>query len=192
MVERIISGGQTGADRGGLDAAMALGIPHGGSCPKGRRAEDGEIPGRYRLREMASRDYRARTKQNVLDADGTVIFTPGQPSGGSALTASVAQASRKPFLHVDLDTLSTNPVEVAQRFRAWLAEHTVRILNVAGARESKAPGIQGVVAQFLQAALPHAGRAYALEEENLDAPALLAAEEPQNYVGARRRKDKTP
>jgi hypothetical protein len=191
MVERIISGGQTGADRGGLDAAMALGIPHGGSCPKGRRAEDGEIPGRYRLREMASRDYRARTKQNVLDSDGTVIFTPGRPSGGSAFTVSVARESHKPFLHVDLDTLATNPGEVAQRFRAWLAAHEVRVLNVAGARESKAPGIQGMVARFLQAALPHERRAYPLEEERLDAPAMLAAEEPQTYRGARRRKQTT-
>lgn len=59
IVEKIISGGQTGADRGGLDAAIALGIPHGGWCPKGRRAEDGKVPKRYRLRETSGANYQA-------------------------------------------------------------------------------------------------------------------------------------
>jgi hypothetical protein len=68
MVERIISGGQTGADRGGLTAAIKLGIPHGGWCPKGRRAEDGQVPACYHLEETGSSSYQARTKRNVLEA----------------------------------------------------------------------------------------------------------------------------
>lgn len=63
MIERVISGGQTGADRGGLDAAIDLGLPHGGFCPKGRRAEDGVIPGRYQLEETESADYTERTRK---------------------------------------------------------------------------------------------------------------------------------
>lgn len=82
-ISKIVSGGQTGADRGGLDAAIELGIPHGGWCPKGRKSEDGVIPEKYLLKEMSSADYLKRTEQNVVDSDATVIFTYGQPTGGS-------------------------------------------------------------------------------------------------------------
>jgi predicted Rossmann-fold nucleotide-binding protein len=71
----IISGGQTGADRAALDWALQHGIPHGGSCPRGRLAEDGVIPTRYQLQELPSPEYAARTERDVLDADGTVIFS---------------------------------------------------------------------------------------------------------------------
>jgi len=82
-VTKIISGGQTGADRGGLEAAIRCNVPHGGWCPHGRQAEDGVVPEKYRLREMDSPEYQARTEANVLDADATVIFTQGAPTGGS-------------------------------------------------------------------------------------------------------------
>ena len=74
-VEKIVSGGQTGADRAGLDFAIAHGIPHGGWCPKGRKAEDGTIPERYGLSETSRADYLQRTEANVRESDGTVIFT---------------------------------------------------------------------------------------------------------------------
>ena len=85
---KIISGGQTGADRGGLDAAMDLGIEHGGWCPKGRRAEDGRIPDRYTLEETTSTDYTVRTEKNVEWADGTVVFTFGAPQGAAPSRSS--------------------------------------------------------------------------------------------------------
>ena len=182
MIERIVSGGQTGADRGGLDAAIALGIPHGGWCPKGRRAEDGPVPARYRLQEMPSRDYHARTRQNVLDSDGTVLFTPGEPTGGSALTVRIARACGKPLFQVDSRDLDRHVRELTERFRAWVAEHAIRCLNVAGARESKSPGIEALVSRFLQAALPHAGRAFPIEAEQLDQPATLLAAETLDAV----------
>ena len=69
---KIISGGQTGVDRGALDAAIELEIPHGGWCPQGRTAEDGRISDRYELRETDSPDYPVRTERNVLDSDATL------------------------------------------------------------------------------------------------------------------------
>jgi len=75
MITKIISGGQTGADRGGLDAAIHCGLPHGGWCPKGRKAEDGLIPSKYQHKEMESSGYLPRTQANVFDSDATVIFT---------------------------------------------------------------------------------------------------------------------
>src|SRR5512147_444660 len=152
-LERIISGGQTGADRGGLDAAIAFGIPHGGWCPKGRRAEDGTVRQMYALRPTASEAYEVRTRRNVLAADGTVLFTRGAPTGGSRLTAAFAHEHGKPLLHFDLREVETQPVEARHRFRSWLAAQRIRTLNVAGSRESLAPGIHAAVARFLIRAL---------------------------------------
>jgi hypothetical protein len=149
-VNRIISGGQTGADRGGLDAAIALGISHGGWCPKGRRAEDGAIPPKYRLEETESPDYPVRTEQNVLASHGTVVFTLGTPTAGSALTIQYAERHRKPVLHLDLDTLS--PAVAAKRLRAWIDENGISILNVAGSRESVATGLEKLVYEAVAAA----------------------------------------
>jgi len=83
MITKLISGGQTGADRGGLDAAIHCDLPHGGWCPKGRKAEDGVIPAEYHLTEMLTDKYLPRTQANVIDSDATVIFTYGPLSGDS-------------------------------------------------------------------------------------------------------------
>jgi len=147
---RIISGGQTGADRGGLNAAIDLELPHGGWCPKGRLAEDGAVPERYQLSETETASYPERTRRNVLEADATVIFTRGRLEGGSRLTAEIAEAAGKPALHVDL----TRPhAALIDEFRVWLDGHQVATLNVAGSRESKAPGITNAVGRFLKEAL---------------------------------------
>lgn len=149
-VKRIVSGGQTGADRGGLDAALELGLEHGGWCPRGRRAEDGMIPARYLLRETGSSDYAVRTEKNVLDADGTLLVSRGRPKGGSALTAELARRHGRPLLHVDLSAAGANPEDSVRR---WLEDHHIEVLNVAGPRESGAPGIGEAVRALLCAAL---------------------------------------
>lgn len=150
-IRKIISGGQTGADRGGLDAAERLGIPRGGWCPKGRRAEDGVIPARYPLRETRSSAYAERTELNVLWADATVVFTRGRPTGGSALTIELACRHRKPVLHVDLE--GTDRAGAVRKVRAWVARHGVSTLNVAGSREGRAAGLRREVEGILVEAL---------------------------------------
>ncbi|MGO9837683.1 MAG: YpsA SLOG family protein [Polyangiaceae bacterium] len=150
-VVRIVSGGQTGADRGGLDAALALGIEHGGWCPAGRVAEDGQVPRGYALRETTSAEYAERTRANVRDSDGTVVFTRGAATGGSALTLRVARSIGKPVLHVDLAKLDGEAA--AERVRGWCAQGSIAILNVAGSRESKTPGIGDEVRWVLLRAL---------------------------------------
>ncbi|MDR4485430.1 MAG: putative molybdenum carrier protein [Nitrospirales bacterium] len=161
MITKLISGGQTGADRGGLDAAIHCGIPHGGWCPKGRRAEDGVIPVEYHLNEMASQEYLPRTKANVVDSDATIIFTYGPLSGGSLKTATYAHHLEKPYYDVDLK--STPRKKAVEEIVRWLGgdaelnDHDEYIafppfeciLNVAGSRESHASGIQEAVFQLL-------------------------------------------
>lgn len=136
---RIVSGGQTGVDRAALDAALALGISIGGWCPRGRLAEAGPIPRRYRLRETPSRDYPQRTEWNVRDSDATLIINSGPLDGGTLRTVRLAQERhRKPLLIVQLGMRVR-----ARKFRAWLKVNRVRTLNVAGPRESKRVGIYG-------------------------------------------------
>lgn len=146
-----MSGGQTGADRGGLEAAIALGLEHGGWCPRGRRAEDGVIPERYRLTEAGSREYAVRTEKNVLDSDATVLFTRGPATGGSALTATLAARHGRPLLHLDLGRLE--PGAAVSGLRDWLERHRPAVLNVAGSRASRSPTLAGEVERILVAAV---------------------------------------
>jgi hypothetical protein len=133
---RIVSGGQTGVDRAGLDVALEMGIPCGGWCPRGRRAEDGPLPERYPLRETSSASYPERTERNVLDSDGTLVLHRGRPRGGTALTLRLAREHGRPALAVDL---SAGPAATA--VRDWITREGIRTLNVAGPRESEHPGI---------------------------------------------------
>ena len=132
-------------DRAALDVALQLGMPCGGWCPKGRRAEDGPIAPRYPLRETPSEEYEQRTAWNVRDSDGTLILTRGKPTGGTAMTAACAKQHGKPCLVLDVDRRPTAPT-----VRAWVTRHRIRVLNVAGPRESKCPGISEAARSFLQ------------------------------------------
>jgi hypothetical protein len=148
VVSKLISGGQTGADRAALDAALALGIPCGGWCPRGRRAEDGPIDERYPLQETPSAEYAQRTEWNVRDSDGTLVLTRGEPRGGTAFTLDIARDLGRPVLILDLAR-----APVAGAVGNWLRREGIRVLNVAGPRESGAPGIHEEALRFLRAAL---------------------------------------
>lgn len=142
---KIISGGQTGADRGGLNTAIYLGLPHGGWCPRGRRAEDGAIPEVYQLQEtLESRDYLRRTELNVKDSDVTVIFVGKYPvDGGSKKTEDLCELHKKPCITINLK--AGDPQDLAD----FLRDYNPSVINVAGNRESKAPGIEENVMHFL-------------------------------------------
>ena len=144
-LERIVSGGQTGADRGALDAALSLNVDHGGWCPKGRLAEDGIIPSHYCLAETASSQYRVRTEQNVIDSDGTLIVFRGVLQGGTELTRRLAIKHGKP--HLLMDVLEPPDPSVV---RQWIVAEKIAVLNVAGPRESSAPGIASEVRKLIQ------------------------------------------
>ncbi len=143
-VRRIVSGGQTGVDQGGLDAAIELQIEHGGWCPAGRICEEGVIPDRYQLVETESSDYAFRTRRNVIDSDATLILARGPLTGGTALTQRHAVARNRPHRVVDLD----HPPSV-ENMRAWLSDAKIGVLNIAGPRESGAPGIRQQARDFL-------------------------------------------
>lgn len=147
LVTRIVSGGQTGADRAALDRAIARGIPHGGWCPPGRMAEDGVIDARYKLSEILTGGYRRRTRMNVEDSDGTLILNLGELEGGTLETQRFAARLKKPCLVLQLDEGVTE--ELTLRATTWLSDHKIRTLNIAGPRESKRPGIHAAVAAFL-------------------------------------------
>ncbi len=148
ILEKVVSGGQTGVDRAALDAAMARGLAVGGWCPRGRRAEDGTIPPRYPLDETPRRNYAQRTKWNVRDSDATLILTQGTPSGGTALTIRAAKHRTRPTLVIDL-TCQQGPDQAVQRIVQWLEDQPINVLNVAGPRESSCPGITNLAYELL-------------------------------------------
>ncbi len=143
---RIVSGGQTGVDRAALDVALALGVACEGWCPAGRAAEDGPLAARYPLRETPSADPAERTAWNVRDSDGTLVLSFGEPGGGTALALEEAERLGRPALALRLGD-APDPSQA----RAWLAQHAVGRLHVAGPRESEEPGVAEAAARFLRA-----------------------------------------
>ena len=137
---KVISGGQTGVDRAALDAAIAVGLDYGGFIPLGRKAEDGFIDLRYtKLIELSAAAYGARTERNVIEGDATLIFTAGKPDGGTKLTIKLLKKYCKPYFLIYLPITKEN--EVVEQVKNWLCKLEPRVLNVAGPRESKSPGI---------------------------------------------------
>jgi len=160
VIKKIISGGQTGADQGALDAAIKYSFPHGGWIPKGRMTEDGILPEKYKLKEMPTSSYPKRTEQNIIDSDGTVIISHGKLTGGSKLTQKLAEKHKRPCLHIDLN--KTPAFIAATLINSWINIHKIESLNVAGSRASKDPKIyedttyiiQGVILLGLVKAQP--------------------------------------
>jgi hypothetical protein len=151
---KIISGGQTGADRAALDAAIDSGMDYGGAIPRGRKTEAGPLAAQYKkMTELVSPLYRVRTKHNVLTADGTLIFSYGTPIGGTGLTVKLARDNDRPFLVVDLDKESA--ASAAALIASWLKKINPAVLNVAGPRESEHPGTYQKVFSILHKVLPH-------------------------------------
>ena len=151
MIKKIISGGQTGADRAALDVAIRMGIPHGGWIPKGRKTEDGALPDKYQLQEMSTASYSKRTEQNVLDSEGTLIVSHGKLNGGSALTRKIAGQQKCSCIHIDMDRLSI--ADAVDTIKEWIAHNAIQILNVAGPRASKDTDIYNTTTEILETML---------------------------------------
>lgn len=138
----IISGGQTGVDRGALDGALNKGVPCGGHCPEDRRAEDGTIDDKYPLTPLKGAGYRKRTRQNVIDSDATVIIYHTQivPKGGTELTLKTCISQNKPYLLIDMNVFS---VEIASDYILdFIKKYQIECLNFGGPRGSGVPSIQ--------------------------------------------------
>jgi hypothetical protein len=144
---KIISGGQTGADRAALDAARERGIPHGGWLPKGRMTEDGALGPEYCLNELDSYRYQDRTRKNVVESDGTLIVSYGPLTGGSALTEALAIRYDRPFLHLNMDYYALE--DAVQAIEQWLKKNSIKILNVAGPRASSDERIYATVRDLM-------------------------------------------
>jgi hypothetical protein len=138
---KIISGGQTGVDRGALDAAIEIGVECGGWCPAGRLAEDGTIPSRYPVIELANAGYAERTQRNVADSDGTLLFLDGRPVGGTRETVECCVEMQKPYLTIDGGRIEIEQaINFGLQFIAKLPSAGATItLNVAGPRASQWP-----------------------------------------------------
>lgn len=135
---KIISGGQTGIDRLGLEVGKELGLETGGTTTPGYYTENGrdeslkdfgvtEISPELQAGRKGREFYLPRTEQNVLNSDGTVYFSTDEDSAGRIATQRFAKQHNKPFL------LNPTSQELAQ----WLVDNNIDTLNVAGNRGSK-------------------------------------------------------
>ena len=151
MITRILSGGQTGADRAALDFAIKHHIPHGGWVPKGRKTEDGTLDQKYQLQKMPTDEYSKRTEKNIVDSDATLILSHASLTGGSALTQSLAEKHGKPCIHIDLSKVDMRKASLI--INIWIHRYKIKVLNVAGPRASKDPIIYQATLDLLEAVL---------------------------------------
>ena len=148
-IKKIVSGGQTGADRAAFDFALENRIEIGGFVPRGRRAEDGRISETYpNLIETAKRDYSERTELNVQNSDATLIVSHGNLTRGSLLTKKFAEKHQKPFLHIDF--WGSDNKQLVRETRKWFALIKCKRLNIAGSRASTDPTIYEKTKEFLE------------------------------------------
>lgn len=134
-----------------MDVARELGIASSGWCPQGRKAEDGRLADYYPLKETSTGQYSQRTEWNVRDSDGTLVLTRGPATEGTAFTITTARRLGKPCLVLDLSHQEATTAAVL----SWSQEHDIRILNIAGPRESKCPGIYTQAKEFLRQLFSH-------------------------------------
>ena len=147
---KIISGGQTGVDRGALDAALAFEVECGGWCPAGRLAEDGEIPKHYPVVELANAGYAERTARNVADSDGTLIISNGEPVGGTRETVDRCIEMRKPHLIIDCASMSVEEtIEAATEF----------VKSLSSRADARNPSVVQVISEHSRGSSVRAGLA---------------------------------
>ena len=147
MLKKIISGGQTGADQGALDAAIEHSFPYGGALPAGRKTEAGPLPEKYRMDELNTDSYPVRTLENVKRSDGTLIVSHGELSGGSALTRRYALEEGRACMHVDLSLKSVT--NWGEEVSGWITKNRIKILNVAGPRASSDDNIYELTRELI-------------------------------------------
>lgn len=135
ILKRIVSGGQTGVDRGALDAALGVDFPCGGWVPGDRMAEDGVISDRYPLTALPDGDYRQRTRLNVVDSDGTAILYDGTLSGGTSLTRDLCELVSRPCMLINSREIP-DPTAAAEAILKFVEDNNIETLNVAGPRAS--------------------------------------------------------
>jgi hypothetical protein len=135
MLKRIVSGGQTGVDRGALDAALGVDFPCGGWVPGDRMAEDGVISDRYPLTVLPDGNYGQRTRLNVVDSDGTAILYDGTLSDGTRLTRDLCELLSRPCMLISAREIP-DPIAAAEAILKFVEGNNIETLNVAGPRAS--------------------------------------------------------
>lgn len=144
MIEKIVSGGQTGVDQAALFTASEMGLSIGGWCPKGGLDANGvNVLNTYpTLKQATTSDPNERTKLNIDDSDGTLIIVPSWPlpesiKDGTRLTIEYAKQQNKPSLIISLSERKESIATILH----WVRDHNITILNIGGPRESNWPGI---------------------------------------------------
>lgn len=139
MLKKIISSGQTEAEQAALDAAIKLGVPHGGWIPKRKLTETGALPPKYRLQEMPTDEYSECIEQNVIDSKGTLILSCGKPTGNLDFARKMTLKHRHQLLGIDLDL--TNFIDAASLVHDWIQLRRIDALYVTGSGAAANPDV---------------------------------------------------
>ena len=150
MLKKIISGGQTGADRATLDVAIQFNIPHGGWIPKGSKVGDSRLPDKYHFQEMPTSSYQTTTEKNVFDSDGTLTFSRGAPSGEIKYIRMIALQHKKHFLLINFNKTTT--YDASSLILSWIRLQNIETLFVSGPKASEDEKIYGDVFRVLEVA----------------------------------------
>ena len=148
MIKKIISGGQAGAEKAALDAALKLGIPHSGWAYKGGKTDEGPLPKQYRVQETSNKSFSNRIKMNVLDAAGVVTFSYGKLPIGLKIVRELASNHNRPYLHIDLSESSFNIA--AATVRAWMIKNDIEVIYVTGQKPLKGSDIHSEVVKVIE------------------------------------------
>jgi len=156
MLEKIISGGQTGVDRAALDAALEMDFPCGGWCPEDRNSEHDRIPEKYPLVELPGAGYQERTLKNLMEANGTAIIYFGDLEGGTEATAYFCMEKGRPYKLIDGDEITVERAVVL--LSHFIEDRDIRVLNVAGPRATSKPQAYGYTHAVVEGLLRRLGR----------------------------------
>jgi hypothetical protein len=148
MFKKIISGGQPGAEKAALDAALKLGVPHSGWAYKGRKTEEGHLPEQYKVKETIDKSFSSRIEKNVLDAAGVVIFSYGKLIIGLKMVEELASKHKRPCLHVDLNESPRNIA--AATIRAWMTKNETEVVYFTGQKPVEDSDIYSEVIRIIE------------------------------------------
>lgn len=132
MLKKIISGGQTDAGIAALDAAIKLDIPHAGWCYQGRKTDAGVLAEHYNVKEIDNPSYFERLEKNIIDSEGTIIFSWGQPAVGPKAVKDLADRHNKPLLNVNLKEHTLN--HTVNLIRKWMTDHHINTIYFTGSK----------------------------------------------------------
>lgn len=148
MLRKIISGGQSGAEKAALDTAIKFNLAHGGSLIFGKKSGQDSFSEVYQLNDIDIENCSKKIEQNIIDSDATLIISHGVLIGLSLMTQKIASRLNKSWCHIDL--MEMDEFEGAVILHDFINSNEIEVLNVAGSNTSQDPFIYRSVKSIIE------------------------------------------